>query len=256
MQWVKVDNFYVKGLFTWLRAICTLALYQHMTLLGGPSRKIEVGVISLGTTSQGGQQKQVKVEVLGILDTATKTIRLRAVEPLADGEKNYKKRFAKILEPLSGWVHKSSIISTDLTVDKNTLASMGYKFVNQTTSSDGKFSNSNIMDYLRTVVPRMFQNTLSLLSRPIIQQFLDELVWREMYGATPGKTFDNIVVHIAEQTRLDSPETLIKRLNKVSATHNNVNLFLPRNHTNKNAIFIFAFIGSCKSLPRLATICR
>lgn len=215
VQWVKVDNLYVKGLFTWLRAICTVALHQHMTLLGGQGKKIEVGVISLGTTSQGGHQKQVKVEVLGILDPVAKIVRLRAVEPLADGEKNYKKRFAKILEPLTSWVQKDSQILTDLTVDKSTLQGMGYKNVVQTTGSDGKYTNSNIMDYLRTVVPRMFQNTLSLLSRQIIQQFLDELVWREWYGTTPGKTFENIVAHISEQTRLNSRETLINRLNKV-----------------------------------------
>lgn len=221
VQWVKVDNLYVKGLFTWLRAVCTVALHQHITLLGGQNKRIEVGVISLGTTSQGGHQKQVKVEVLGILDPVAKIVRLRAVEPLTDGEKNYKKRFAKILEPLSGWVHKESTILTDLTVDKGTLHVMGYKYVNQSVSADGKYSNSNIMDYLRTVVPRMFQNTLSLLSRQIIQQFLDELVWREWYGTTPGKTFDNIVSHISEQTRLDARETLVNRLTKV-----NSNLFV------------------------------
>lgn len=232
VQWVKVDNLYVKGLFTWLRAICTVALHQHMTMLGGPSRKIEVGVISLGTTSQGGQQKLVKVEVLGILDPATKTVRLRAVEPLADGDKSYKKRFAKILEPLTGWVHKGSIISTDLTVDKSTLVAMGYKNVNQSATADGKYNNSHIMEYLRTVVPRMFQNTLSLLSRPIIQQFLDELVWREMYGSTPGKTFDNIVVHIAEQTRLDAAEPLISRLNKVCTPAILINLAYLRGRAN------------------------
>lgn len=215
VQWVKVENLYVKGLFTWLRAVCTVALHQHMTLLGGSGRKIEVGVISLGTTSQGGHQKQVKVEVLGVLDPVAKIVRLRAVEPLVDGEKNYKKRFAKILEPLSEWVQTDSQICTDLTVDKGTLFSMGYKVVNQTVSSDGKYTNANIMEYLRTVVPRMFQNTLSLLSRQIIQQFLDELVWREWYGTTPGKTFDNIVSHISEQTRLDGAETLVSRLNKV-----------------------------------------
>lgn len=217
VQWVKVDNLYVKGLFTWLRSICTVALHQHMTLLGGPGKKIEVGVISLGTTSQGGQQKQVKVEVLGVLDPISKIVRLRAVEPLADGEKNYKKRFAKILEPLSMWVNKTSTIATDLTVDKGTLIAMGYKFINQSTTPDGKYTNSNIMDYLRTVVPRMFQNTLSLLSRQIIQQFLDELVWREWYGTTPGKTFDHIVSHIAEQTRVESSDTLVNRLSKVAA---------------------------------------
>lgn len=218
VQWVKVDNLYVKGLFTWLRAVCTVALHQHMSLLGGHGKKIEVGVISLGTTSQGGHQKQVKVEVLGVLDPAGKIVRLRAVEPLADGEKNYKKRFAKILEPLAQWVQKDSQILTDLTVDKSTLQSMGYKNVSQAQSTDGKYLNSNIMDYLRTVVPRMFQNTLSLLSRQIIQQFLDELVWRECYGTTPGKTFDNIVSHISEQTRPNARESLISRLAKVSHT--------------------------------------
>lgn len=215
IQWVKVDNLYVKGFFTWLRAVCTVALHQHITLLGGHQKRIEVGVISLGTTSQGGQQKQVKVEVLGVLDPLRKIVRLRAVEPLTDGEKNYKKRFAKILEPLQGWVSKDSVILTDLTVDKGTLLTMGFKYINQAAGADGKYPNANIMEYLRTVVPRMFQNTLSLLSRQIIQQFLDELMWRECYGITPGKTFDNIIAHISEQTRLEAPETLVTRLNKV-----------------------------------------
>lgn len=71
------------------------------------------------------------------------------------------------------------------------------------------------MDYLRKIVPRMFQNTLSLLSRQIIQQFLDELVWREWYGTSPGQAFDNVVLHISEQIRVDSDETLVNRLNKV-----------------------------------------
>lgn len=217
VQWVKVDNLYVKGLYTWLRSVCTVALYQHMNLLGGHGKKIEVGVISLGTTSQDGQQRQVKVEVLGVLDYEAKIVRLRAVEPLNDGERNYKKRFSKILEPLTGWVQKDSQILTDLTVDKGTLHTMGYKNVLQATSDGkGKNCNANIMDYLRRIVPRMFQNTLSLLSRQIIQQFLDELVWREWYGTTPGSEFDNIVAHISEQTRLDAKETLVGRLNKVS----------------------------------------
>jgi len=47
----------------------------------------------LGTTSQDGAQRQVKVEVLGVYDYADKSIRLRAVEPITDGDRNYKKRF-------------------------------------------------------------------------------------------------------------------------------------------------------------------
>ncbi|XP_038206753.1 uncharacterized protein LOC119828582, partial [Zerene cesonia] len=220
VQWVKVDNLYVKGLFTWLRAVCTSATHQHMGLLGGSGRKVEVGVISLGTTSHDGTQRQVKVEVLGVLDPVEKLIRLRAVEPLAEYEKNYKKRFQKILEPLSNWVHPSSVILTDLTVDKSTLVSMGFKNVLQSSShadQPQKHTNANIMEYLRRIVPRMFQNTLSLLSRQIIQQFLDELVWREKFGVTPGQAFDNIVCHIAEQTKLDGKETITVRLNKIAA---------------------------------------
>lgn len=103
--------------------------------------------------------------MLGILECKTKLIRLRAVEPLADGERNYKKRFAKILEPLEHWVHPNSTIITDLTVDKGTLQQMGFTTVMQPAVNDCVNSNKAIMDYLRRIVPRMFQNTLSLLSR-------------------------------------------------------------------------------------------
>ncbi|EGK97658.1 AGAP001141-PB [Anopheles gambiae str. PEST] len=219
VNWVKVDNMYLKGLYTLLRSVCTLALCRHMKLLGGPKKSIEIGVISLGTTTQDGQQRQVKVEVLGVLDPEAKILRLRAVEPLLDAEKSYKKRFSKILEPLSDWVHKDSVILTDLTVDKGTLNSMGYKTVIQVPGSEQtlKNSNANIMDYLRRIVPRMFQNTLSLLSRQIIQQFLNELVWRELYGNSPGTTFDNIVKHLSEEAKIETKESLTTRLHKAAA---------------------------------------
>ncbi|KAF5281539.1 hypothetical protein FQA39_LY05074 [Lamprigera yunnana] len=64
----------------------------------------------------------------------------------------------------------------------------------------------------------MFQNTLSLLSRQLIQQFLDELVWREWYGTTAADCFDNILKHLSEQTRATrSGQSLIMRLNIVAA---------------------------------------
>ncbi|XP_030752468.1 uncharacterized protein LOC115879678 isoform X2 [Sitophilus oryzae] len=216
-QWVKVDNLYVKGMYTWLRAACTVALHTYIRQLGGSQCKVEVGVISLGTTSQDGNSRQVKVEVLGILEVATKLVRLKAVEPLAEGDRNYKRRFSKILEPLVQWVHPSSVIVTDLTVDKATLVQMGFNHVVQSTSMDSNNSNRTIMEYLRRIVPRMFQNTLSLLSRQIIQQFLDELVWREWFGTTSMQAFDNLVVHLAEQTRqTQGGNSLFVRLNKVA----------------------------------------
>lgn len=156
-------------MYTWLRPVCTVALQTHIRQLGGPGVKVEIGVISLGTTSQDGNQRQVKVEVLGILESNSKLIRLRAVEPQADGDRNYKKRFAKILEPIYQWVHPQSILVADLTVDKQTLHNLGFSNVLQSTSNEYG-SNRQIMEYLRRIVPRMFQNTLSLLSRQIIQQ--------------------------------------------------------------------------------------
>lgn len=214
-QWVKVDNLYVKGMYTWLRSVCTVALQTHIRQLGGPGVKVEIGVISLGTTSQDGNQRQVKVEVLGILESNSKLIRLRAVEPQGEGDRNYKKRFSKILEPIYQWVHPQSILVADLTVDKQTLHNMGFTNVLQSTSNEYG-SNRQIMEYLRRIVPRMFQNTLSLLSRQIIQQFLDELVWREWFGTTSLQGFDNLVIHLSEQTRFDNGQSLITRLYKVA----------------------------------------
>ena len=234
---VKVDNLYMKGMYTLFRAICTVALHTHLDLLGGPGKRVEVGVISLGTTSQDGQQRQVKVEVLGLLETEAKSIRLRAVDPITDGDRNYKKRFSKILEPLTNWVNMDSVIVTDMTVDKNTLHSMGFKNVVQNAATNNGINNATIMEYLRKIVPRMFQNTLSLLSRQIIQQFLDELVWREWYGSTAMSTFDNIIIHLAEQTRIDSGQSLIMRLNKVSSNpfkNWSVKQYLKSQQTNKS----------------------
>lgn len=177
-----------------------------------------MGLISLGTTTQDGAQRQLRVEILGVLDHEEKTIRLRAIEPSNDPDRTTRKRFAKILEPLTSWVHLDSTIITDLTTDKDTLQTLGFKNVVQcaTTDTAAKHTNATLMDYLRRIVPRMFQNTLSLLSRPMIQQFLDELAWREQFGTFPLQAFDSITNHIAEQTKIVGEETLVQRLFQVS----------------------------------------
>ena len=64
--------------------------------------RVEVGVISLGTTSADGKWRDVKVEVLGVYDQETQKIRLRASEPA--GDTRSRARFAKILEPLPSLV--------------------------------------------------------------------------------------------------------------------------------------------------------
>ncbi|XP_012285507.1 uncharacterized protein LOC105702483 isoform X3 [Orussus abietinus] len=221
VSWVKVPNFYVKNFYTNLRSVCTAAVWDKCKMMGGKNSMIQVGVISLGTTSQDGNLRQVKVEVLGILDPETLELRLRACEPVHDGDRSFKRRFNNILHPLKDWVHKDSKILTDFTVDKSTLQEMGFTNITQTAFSEQTTRNSpsnyHIMEYLRKIVPRMFQNTLSLLSREMIQQFLDELVWRELFGSTAWRAFDNIITHIAEQTRLDTNDCLLDRLQKIAA---------------------------------------
>ncbi|XP_011504181.1 PREDICTED: uncharacterized protein LOC105367231 isoform X2 [Ceratosolen solmsi marchali] len=220
ISWVKVTNYYVKTFYATLRSVCTAAVWEKCKKMGGKNSMIQVGVISLGTTSQDGNLRQVKVEVLGILDPETLELRLRACEPVQDGDRSYKRRFNNILNPLSEWVHKDSKILTDFTVDKGTLYEMGFVNVTQSAFSDQNprnlTSNYHIMEYLRKIVPRMFQNTLSLLSRPMIQQFLDELVWREMFGTTALRAFENIVTHIAEQTKVISEHYFLERLSKIA----------------------------------------
>ena len=47
--------------------------------MGGHDEPLEVGVISLGTTTADGQKREVRVEVLGVLDRKTKQFRLRVI---------------------------------------------------------------------------------------------------------------------------------------------------------------------------------
>lgn len=42
IQWVKVDNFYVKNFFTHMRSVCIAAVHQKHEKLGGPLRRVEV----------------------------------------------------------------------------------------------------------------------------------------------------------------------------------------------------------------------
>ncbi|XP_049774602.1 uncharacterized protein LOC126162254 [Schistocerca cancellata] len=222
IQWVKVDNLYVKGFYTHLRSICTAAVAEKFSRMGGPNKKIEIGVVSLGITAHGGKSRNVKVEVLGIMDPVNKIVRLQAVEPIKMGDPDYQSRFIKLLNPVKEWVDKDSIILTDYTVDKPTLQAIGFKTIYQVPAGEeqtaqNKYSNHNVMNYLRNNVPKMFQNTLSLLSRQIIQQFLDELVWREQWGYTPYKGFHNMLTHMAEQVKLDSNESLLTRLSKIAS---------------------------------------
>jgi len=222
-NWVKVDNKKIDHFFKLMRSVCVAAVQDEVVGLGGPrGGAVEVGVISLGTTTADGQKREVRVEVLGIMDRATRQIRLRATEPIPGATQS--ERFSKIFETLPIWVQPNSKIVTDFSVDKDTLVKLGYKNVTQCSLSQAQSTrmegtNQQIMEYLKKVVPKMFQNTLSNLSTPVIQQFLDELTFRELFANFPLACFDAIIQRISSQTSAytDAGSTMVDKLASVSA---------------------------------------
>ncbi|KAI9554420.1 hypothetical protein GHT06_019692 [Daphnia sinensis] len=219
VQWVKIDHLYLRLFYTMLRSVCTVEVHTSTPLFGAKNGRVEVGVISLGTTSTDGKRRDVKVEVLGVYDQETKKFRLRACEPIV-GDTRSRARFTKILEPLPRWVNQKAIIMTDFTVDRSALEELGFRHVVQknlnTVPADDRLNNRTVMDYLRKTVPKVFQNTLSLLSTATIQQFLDELIWREINGQSSSDAFYNIIRDISVQARAETGVPLVKRLPIVS----------------------------------------
>lgn len=49
VQWVKVDNLYIKNFFTNMRAVCTQAIHEKYQKLGGAKKKIEVILLKVKT---------------------------------------------------------------------------------------------------------------------------------------------------------------------------------------------------------------
>lgn len=180
--------------------------------MGGAGKYIEVGIITLGTSlpSQTNGAKQVKIEILGVFDPVSKAIRLKVVNPQGapTNSATAKSRVLQILWPLKHWVHKDSVIVIDMGIEKSLILEMGFKNVLQSKSTtiakSSAPSNNNVMNYLKVIIPKMFQNTLCVLSKSLIQQFLDELSWRETWGHTPALTFDNITNHLVQMTKWDT----------------------------------------------------
>ena len=99
--WVKVDRLFLRTFYAMLRSVCTVQVHTTTPVFcANKNGRVEIGVISLGTTSSDGKRRDVKVEVLGVYDQETKKFRLRASEPI-DGDSRSRARFARILEPLA-----------------------------------------------------------------------------------------------------------------------------------------------------------
>ena len=60
--------------------------------------------------------------------------------------------------------------------------------------------NFSFYNYTWYIFLLFFQNSLSVLSTNVIQQFLDELTFREVLGKTSLQSFDGLISRIASQT--------------------------------------------------------
>ena len=98
--------------------------------------------------------------MLGVFDHTTNKIRLRATEPAK--VTSQAERFAKIFEPLPIWIDRNARIVTDYSVDKERLVKLGFTNLIQCNiqSKPQEQTNAKIMDYLKKIVPRMFQVTM------------------------------------------------------------------------------------------------
>ncbi len=207
MQWVKVNQNVIDAHYHNFRCLALATVQDELWNLGGNGKFVEVGVISLGTTSADGKRREVRVEVLGVLDRSTGRIRLRATEPgqRTGRPQTQAERFAQIFKPLPVWVRTASSLVVDTSIDKERLRRIGFSKVVQTNVRKGAkepahLTNAAVMDYLKKVVPRMFQNSLSSLSTDQIQTFLDELSFREAMAHYPLLCFDALVQRVAKQT--------------------------------------------------------
>ena len=60
---MKVDNATVDLYYRLFRAVCTAAVHEEILNMGGNGKTVEIGVISLGTTTSDGNKREVKTEI-------------------------------------------------------------------------------------------------------------------------------------------------------------------------------------------------
>lgn len=199
--WVKVDKNFINKMYQYMRCICSVMLQDKVYDFGFDGTTVELGIVSLGTSTADGTKKAVKVEILGLYDRKMKSYRLFASEP--EPGSSSRQRFIRILKPMERVVHANAIILCDLSVDRNCLYNMNYAKVSVCETSDNEdnlHSNARIMSYLRRHVPKMFQSTLSQLTLQQVQVVLDELCWRERYGHSAAQAYNNMMEHITYLT--------------------------------------------------------
>lgn len=62
LQWVKVDANVVNNFFNSFRCIALATVQEEIVNMGGFNKIVEIGVISLGTSSNDGVRREVKLK--------------------------------------------------------------------------------------------------------------------------------------------------------------------------------------------------
>ena len=62
-----MDNATVDLYYRNFRAVCTAAVHDEIVNMGGNGKTVEIGVISLGTTTSDGNKREVIICALGVL---------------------------------------------------------------------------------------------------------------------------------------------------------------------------------------------
>ncbi|XP_054162701.1 uncharacterized protein LOC128960605 [Oppia nitens] len=175
-----------------LQKVCSFALRTKDAKLGSKVMDVEVATIKVG-----------QCVVLGAMEDKTRRVKV-AVFALKNN--NSAGVLKLMIQTLIKWLDKNITIKT-CESKFTTLNINGFKVQmiskNVILPTNKNLSLTSIGGYLTHHLSKFFKDfDLSSLGLEIIQNILDELLWRERYGTNPYTAFYNIIKHIGEQCGL------------------------------------------------------
>ncbi|CAG0881672.1 unnamed protein product [Darwinula stevensoni] len=188
--WVKTEFSYVAAFYCTLRGTCTLAVNKHLGKLGGRGKRVEVGFVRLRNKDENG--KNLDFYVLGIYDKGLPGYRFLALEAKAQLD------LGQIREFLISTIHQCSEIEFDSKVLNDAVFRGVFPHGTLFGIPDGA---ATIHAYMKERIPGLFKLSYHSMKVQTMQQFLDELSWREKWGHGANHAFDNLINHIAAETK-------------------------------------------------------
>lgn len=133
--------------------------------------------------------------VLGIFDTTEKRGIIIYI----------KNRSAEVLErEIKKHVRRGSEIWTDKWKGYSNLSRLGYNYVHKTVNHSKNFKDpvsgvcTNYVEGYWSKLKRYLRQ-LSAMSSSFLPEYIDQFMWKEIYGSTAPQRFSNLVQHIKEK---------------------------------------------------------